>query len=300
MGVRCRALNSSLTLWFLPFAVAVAGCRSSDLVEAELRSRNTEVRQLTCELQRLQAENQALARESVALRQDGGLHVPPEIAGPVYALKRITLGRFTGGYADDISVGDVALRVVLEPRDSDDQSVKAPGALHVEALQITPEGLKTPLSTWDLDPLQLRRTWKSGLFSNAYTVILPWNVWPASDRLRIVVQFRLSDGRVFEADRDVTVHLARRGVRPGLPAPGPVEGPSFPVPRTDEPLPFPPPRSARSNGWRRSFEVPPWNSGSQGPVTPAAAWMPSEPEDLSNAVQVRKPVPQTPEEWPPH
>jgi hypothetical protein len=297
MAARCRMLNSSLPRCLLLVTVALAGCRSSDLVEAELRTRDKEVRRLACELQRVQAENQALVNEVGALRQEGGFHVPPEMAAQTYTLKGITLGRLTGGYADDNSPGDMALRVMVEPRDTDNHNIKAPGSLHVAALQITPEGLKTPLSTWDVDPIQLRRTWQSGFFSTGYAVILPWKDWPSSAKLRIVVQFRVSDGRVFETDRDITVRLPAKELRPRPSAPGPLEGPSFPIPQSDEPLPLP--RSARATGWQRSFETPRLNNGAQGTVTPAAAWTPSEPADLSNAVQMRKAVPQTSDEWPP-
>src|SRR5205823_5874787 len=99
----------------------------------------------------------------------------------------------------DRQPGDEALLVVVEPRDEQDQRIKAPGAVHVEALEVNSEGLKSPLSSWDVLPEQLRRAWREGLFGTGYYVILPWKVWPTCPQLRVVVRFTLSDGRAFEA-----------------------------------------------------------------------------------------------------
>jgi hypothetical protein len=118
----------------------------------------------------------------------------------------------------------------VEPRDCDGHVIKVPGALHVAVLEISSQGLKSPLSTWDIAPPQLRCTWKSGLFGTGYNVVLPWKVWPSTDKLRVVAQFILTDGRVFEAEKDVKVHLPpeplRKPVPDGvLPEPKKLDGP---------------------------------------------------------------------------
>ena len=134
----------------------------------------------------------------------------------------------------------------------DGSPIKAPGLLKVTALQISPEGLKTPLSTWDVSALQLRRSWRSGLFSTGYFVALPWQSPPTTEKLRIVATFRPLDGGTFEAERDITVKLlpeAQRSPPPaagptmlGPPQPaGPVIGPALPDANTPV---GPPPRPA--------------------------------------------------------
>jgi hypothetical protein len=296
MGEPCRLLNSFLPRCFLFLTLAMAGCRSHDLVEAELRSHEREMRHLRGELNRLEGENQALSHELGAIRQEGGTHLPPE-ASQTFALKRITLGRLTGGYAEDNVPGDSALRVIVEPRDLDNHIVKAAGAIHVEALQITPEGLKTPLSTWDVDARQLGRTWQNSFFTTGHVLILPWKAWPSSDKLRIVAQLRLSDGRMFETDRDITVHLPGKGLLSQPRIPAVPEGPSFPIPAGEERLPLP--RKAAALGWRRTPGLLPEDKAGQNQVMPAAAWTPAEPPDLTGAVRVLKPVAQTSDEWPP-
>jgi hypothetical protein len=217
-----------------------AGCQhpKRDLVESELRHREADVLDLKAEVTRLHASNDGLERELQAVRQTSAAKITPELASQVYTLKCITLGRQTGGYDNNGIPGDEALQVVLEPRDPDDQAIKAPGTVDVQALQITPEGLKQPLSSWHVPPERLRPAWRSGLFTTGYFLILPWKVWPTGERLRVVTQFTLADGRVFEADRDIVIRLEQGEHRPP-----PAEVPDTPSgPALEPETPLPPPR----------------------------------------------------------
>jgi hypothetical protein len=213
------------------------GCRSNcDLVEAELRARESDLDHVRAELYRAEAQNQALARELHDLRHTSAAKPLPEVAAQTGTVSQVVLGRQTGGYDDDNCPGDEALQVVLEPRDTDGQSIKAPGALRVVVLQVSAEGLKAPLSSWELSPDQLRRTWHNGLLSTGYHVILPWKTWPTSPRLRVIAQFSLADGRIFEADKDVTVHLPPPAYRTAPIEPGPEVAPApRPAPVVDGP-----------------------------------------------------------------
>jgi hypothetical protein len=226
-------------------ALAAGGCRRADLVEAELRTRERELRETRAELSNSEAYNQALQSEIRDVRKGTCSKLTPERASQIYTIREVVLGRQTGGYDDDNIPGDEALQVVLEPRDPDGQAIKAPGHLRIAALEISQEGIKTPLSTWEIAPQELRRTWRNGLLSTGYYVVLPWKNWPTSPRLRVVAQFILADGRVFEADKDVTIRLRPdlRGLMPGSwppvvppvmpPADAPIidpPGPEFPAP----------------------------------------------------------------------
>jgi len=129
------------------------GCRSrSDLVEAELRTKENNLREAREELVREQAYNGALQRELVTLRGNPMVKISPEEASQTCTLKSITLGRQTGAFNDDNTPGDEALQVAVEPRDGDGHAIKAPGTLIVAALEVTPEGLKKPLCSWQIPP----------------------------------------------------------------------------------------------------------------------------------------------------
>jgi hypothetical protein len=222
----------------LALAVTAAGCRSCDRVESELRVRERELRELKDELDRSRAYANGMQAE---LNATAGL--PPPVCGepPVtaYPMRSLVLGRQTGGREDHSGSGDQVLQVVVEPHDAEDQAVKVPGSLVVQALEITPEGAKRPLSTWEIPGEQLRRSWHSGLLSTGYTVVLPWKRCPTTEKVRVVAQFKLPDGRVFEADKDVTIHLPPQGQQPMLPPePVPVAQPEekiLPLPRRAEP-----------------------------------------------------------------
>jgi hypothetical protein len=300
-------MSRRASFYLLPLACSlIFGCRSSsDLVEAELRTRENDVRELRDELYRAECQNDALQREIRAVRQSGSSKISPEQAAQSYTLKQITLGRGTGGYDDDLCPGDEALQVVVEPRDGDGHVIKAPGALHIDALDISPEGIKTPMSSWDLTPDQVRRGWKSGLLSSGYTFVLPWKNWPTSERVRVVARFILSDGRVFEADKDVPIRLTPAAQRkppavdldgPAMAIPDPADPTRLPMPRKlDQPKP-----GSSQSWWRgpsdkKESEKPPawWRTpaSQRAPAPPADQWRPRAQPSLTDSVQFLPPTP---------
>jgi hypothetical protein len=273
-----------LLCWVL--MTAAAGCHRCDLVEAELRTRDRQVRELKDELSRTELFNEALQHELHDVRTTAGPPITPEAASQTYTLKEIVLGRLTGGRDDDGKPGDEALEVFVEPRDPDGQAIKAPGALHIDVVQISPAGLKTPLSSWEIPPEQLRRSWRSGLFATGYDLVLPWKVWPSFPKLRVTARFTLADGRAFEADRDVTVRL-----RPEAPpSSGPVifpEDAAVPLPPAVE-TPLPPPRTLKPEPPADQTALPLW--GANKPPMPAS-WQRAGPGSPPQAVQLLRPVP---------
>ncbi len=251
-------LSIGLALLFL------AGCRNCncDLLEAELRTRENELRDIKIEMSRTAACNEAYQREIQSLHQLPAPKVTVETSSSAAAVKEITLGRQTGGYSTDDCPGDHALQVVVEPVDADGSVIKAPGKLYVEAMEITPEGIKIPLCFWEVPPDQLRRSWKSGLLSTGYYEILPWKSWPTQTKVRVVARLTLADQRVFEAEKDVTIRLIPPDQRKPLPpAPGIEVAPTapglLPGPWLDSKVPVPStspmaqgPASARTSLYR--------------------------------------------------
>lgn len=268
-----------------------SGCHSNtsrDLLEAELRTREDDLREAKDELNRAQCENQALMREVSAVRQGGPAKLTPEQAAQTYRLKQIALGRGTGGLDNDDCPGDEALQIIVEPKDCDGHTIKAPGMLHVEALEISPEGIKAPISAWDVPPDQVRRSWRSGFLSTGYSLVLPWRSWPSNEKVRVVARFIVSDGRVFEAEKDVTIHLTPVNRRKPLPG---VDPGIIAVPDSSESLKtLPPPRkfeqgSSISKSWWRAPPSP------SVPAPPADLWHPKAQPSLLDSVQVLQPAP---------
>jgi hypothetical protein len=276
---------------------AVAGCHSCDLVEAELRARDHDLRIVQAELERTEAYNQYLQRElhhvqqsvSAAPLPDGSPPPPPAIDGRI---KAIVLGRQTGGFEDDGIPGDEALQVVLEPRDADNHTVKAPGSAVVHVFEILPEGVKKPLCNWQVSPDQLQRSWRSGLLLTGYCLVLPWKSWPTIPQLRVVVQFVAEDHRTFEAERDVTVRLTPSAYR--KPPPADDTGPSLTPNDPETPLPLP--RKLEPEPEKGPGSAPEKKEEENKPKTSVSEKVPiattsDPPRPLKGAVELLAPVP---------
>jgi hypothetical protein len=272
----CPSRGSSFCFLFsacYAFLTVLPGCRNCELVEAELRSREAEVRALRERLHHTICVNQALQNELDACRHSAA-KVNADTAPPYCVVSGIILGRQTGGHNGDRAAGDEALLVVLEPRDPSGRTVKAAGTVHVEVEEIDPEGKRTPLCTWDIPPERLSQSWRQGLWSSAYHLILPWKNWPTADKLWVGVQLTVGEGHIFKAEKTVSI-------RPPPPA---QRKPAKP-PETDQPLPPP-----------RKVEPPPQTSK---PVTPPATpttasevgktWQ--SPTPLYSAIQIGRPEP---------
>ncbi len=183
------------------------GCRSNnryDLIEAELRTRERELADARGALD--QSRNLLRAYEAAQTRGASPSGPQPGGGGGVFlSVKEIAIGRGTGGIDEDGAPGDEGLLVVVVPKDEDGSAVKVPARALVAAWEITPAGLKNPIGSWNIPADKLRPTWKSGLISTGYFIAVPWQTPPASDRVRVAVRLITTDGRAFEADRDVSV-----------------------------------------------------------------------------------------------
>ncbi len=269
-------IRSSFFLLLGLFPLLV-GCKSTELLELALRSREQDIQVLREEVVRLEYENEALHRELHAVRKQGVFKVTPELASQTYTLKHITLGRTTGGIDEDRKEGDEALQVVIEPRDVANHLIKAPGQVEITALEVTPEGLKAPLSVWKISPEQLATSWKQGLFSTGYVLILPWQQTPSFENVRVVVRFELIDGRPFEADTDIKIRL-----NPALTRPRPV------LPHEEKPGPFPEPEEILPHPQPLPDVPEEAPLPDSGPILrPAGHWqLPS----LEGAIKLRTPI----------
>jgi hypothetical protein len=256
----------------------LTGCHNScDLVEAELRTRELQLANLRDQLNQLRADNEALQHHIAAQTGGAPYKVSPDEAAQPTTLRKLVLGRQTGGVDEDGQPGDEALQVLVEPRDGDGHAVKAAGTLTVRAAEVTPEGLKKPLCSWEVNADTLRRAWKSGLLTTGYSLVLPWKAYPSNEKVRVIVQLTTGDGRTFEAEKDVTVRVvpvANRKV-PSEPADA-GDGPQLPPPRKQD--------GGDGQGWR---SAPTRADGAQ----PAGLWQPNRKPSLADAVEIEAPVP---------
>jgi len=186
----------------------IAGCKSPNhKLESELRNRDNDIDYLKNELYRSKTYNKAMEMELHATRGEVPPGTPYDPLNKVYPLKNITLGRQTGGVDLDGQTGEEALQVIIEPKDAESHVVKVPGNVLIQVIEISTEGLKTPLSTWQISNDELSKSWRNGLLTTGYALTMQWKLWPNSDKLRVIVHFKLDDGRLFEAEKDFTLKL---------------------------------------------------------------------------------------------
>ncbi len=298
-------------------ALALTGCRSSsDLIEAELRTKDQDLRQIRAQLEKTKAYNRYLQQEVQMWQQSaGGGPIGPNGPTPC-AIRSIQLGRQTGGLDEDGAPGDEALQVVIEPRDFENHPVKVtPASLQIQALEISNEGLKRPIGAWQITPEDLRRTWRSGLLTNGYYLNLAWKAPPTTPKVRVIVQWICSDGRPFEAEKDVTVRLLPGVHQPMPPAtesaprmpsaptattPAAPLAPSLPAPQPGTPAPVPSPPAVLPGDPSGPMLPAPADSGpplpAPRPIDPSMmeqARVTAARHPLASAVEIGRPIPRT-------
>ncbi|MFT3879344.1 MAG: hypothetical protein QM703_06765 [Gemmatales bacterium] len=214
--------------------MATTGCSSltkqraeQDLVEADLRGQERCIQDLKEQLERKEGAIHGLDLEVERLQQAAIKNQPagePQAPG---VIKEITLGRLTGGYRNNPkSLYDDSVQFLIEPKDADGHSIKMPGSVHIELFEFPPNGVKVPLSAWDISARELRRSWDQPLFGGpAYRILVPFKALPASERMRVLVRFTTLDGKLFEAEKDFSIRLPGPGSAPIVPmAPMPAGG----------------------------------------------------------------------------
>lgn len=231
-------------VWILAFLIGVTGpgCRSkTNGVENALRLTEESLRESREELQKQSVYTSALEHELRIIRGEVYAGQPGKPVA-VFPVRSVVLGRQTGGHDSLNGTGDDGLQVIIEPQNADGRPIQVPGDAMLQVLEVTQEGHKRLLSSWYVDKDQIKASWKMGLLSQGYNLILPWKVIPTTDKLRLLLQFRLEDGRVFEADRDITVRLPKgAAARSSVPVVVSEPKPTLPDPKTTPELPAPKP-----------------------------------------------------------
>jgi hypothetical protein len=197
-----------MAVWAI-VAFALAGCKTCDLVEAELRYQSRRVRQLEQCLCEKQAEI-----DTLQATLDGRSDKPPgektDTAEDVYrrtALSKVSLGPGTGGRDLDRDGSNEAVQFTIACFDYDGDSFKCPGQAEVELLSYDESGRQESVGLWIFEPEELRQQWKSSMLGSGYQLIIPVASSSTADKWRFQVRFTTLDGRVFEDGRDVTMKL---------------------------------------------------------------------------------------------
>ena len=202
-------MKASFGLLLILLLVACRGRPNvrQDAIEAELRTRERENRELQESLEATKNQSKALENELLRRQavQTKGVANDHSIG---IAIRDISLGTGTMGLNEANLPTDQGFQVVIVPRDEDGSPLKVPGTVKISASQISSTGTKESLGAWQVDGADLRKSWKTGLFSTGYYVPVIWQNAPTSPRIRITVQLLTLDGRTFEAEKEITIRIA--------------------------------------------------------------------------------------------
>lgn len=235
--------------------LVLAGCRHRDLVEAELRYQNRQVRELKRRLDHKEAEVftlQGIMQQSCGSPEACATGDTPETVYRREAMSSVSLGMSTGPRDVDRDGTPEAVQFSVVCRDYDGDAFKCPGSAKVELVAVQESGVLAPIAAWQIEGEDLRQTWKTSPLSSGYQIVVPAPMLDQSRKWRAVVSFQTLDGRVFRDERDFT--LAKMTEPPAespaeLPQPLPAAPPSSP--------PLPPPGPGDETGLPAEPDLPP-------------------------------------------
>lgn len=190
------------------------------LVAAGCNNANEQVAKLETRIRSLEEKNTAQAREIIDREENlrtlqrqlqtltgmGGPDRLKELALP----DRVELEGLSGGYDRDDLPGDEGAVAYLRVIDADADVVKAPGAAHMQVLDLANPATEQLVVERRWNPAELRKQWYGRMMTQHYTLRCPWSEKgpPRHSTLTLrVVFYDLLTGRTFEIQKQVEVKL---------------------------------------------------------------------------------------------
>ena len=127
----------------------------------------------------------------------------------LFTVKRIQIGSYTGGVDTDGKPGDDGVKVLLEPRDAQDSTIKAAGDVTVQLYDLAAPPAQNLLAACHYTPEELAGKWTNGFLSQYFIFECPWgrNV-PRHNQITVRVTFvDYLTGLSFTDQKVVTVAL---------------------------------------------------------------------------------------------
>lgn len=215
-------------------AIPLTGCHR-DLVEAELRYRNRQVRELRRHLAQKNAEVHTLQAMMQEAPDSGGPAGAKETPDTVYrreSMSRVSLAMSTGIKDVDRDGSADSIQFTIVCHDYDGDVFKCPGQVDLELAAVQDSGVIKTVANWQMEPERLRSTWKASLISTGYQVIVPMPTLEQSKKWKGIVRFTTLDGRVFQDERTFEYRGATKAnlTSPATLPPGPNLPPAEPAP----------------------------------------------------------------------
>ncbi len=126
----------------------------------------------------------------------------------LYTIKRIRLGKSTGGANTDAKPGDDAVKVVIEPIDQHGSVIKTAGSVKVQVFDLAAPKAKNLLAESNHVPNTVTKHWVSGFMGGYFTFTCPLPATPDHSELTVRAEFvEYLTGKTFTAQKVVKVDL---------------------------------------------------------------------------------------------
>lgn len=197
----------SRTWTLLSCLTLLGGCAlrgDVDLLESRLREQGDRQFSLEAALKKSRSELEIVQRQNDRLNnrlagQKQGLLLP-EQADALFRATGIHIQKWmTGGLDRDDRPGDDLLSAVIVPHDDDGETVKLPGTIRLQLLDLAMPQEGQRLGEWTFTVEESRRHWHKGMIASGYQFRLPWQQLPHSSELMLHATLTTTDGRKFHA-----------------------------------------------------------------------------------------------------
>jgi len=195
-----------LARWVLVAGLmSLAGCAAKTDEVLELQRDNRELhRQLREHKQTISAQQEALRGKDEQISRL--LKLGPKRMEALFAVEKIILSRYTGGFNLDKTGGDHGVRVYMIPQDQAGRTVTAAGSVEIDVFDLARKD-QSLLMSYSFTAAQAKEHWQSGALANHYSFTCPWkDKEPLGDEITIHVKFvDYLSGRSFTASKQCPI-----------------------------------------------------------------------------------------------
>lgn len=194
-------------------ACAIASCRGvshREMLETKLRQQEDQLAEFSSRLDQTQSELLATQRAADALRKQladrGQAVLAAEQSAVLHRAAEIRVQSWLSGGVDRDGVpGDEGLSVLVLPVDATGDTLKLPGALDIELLDLSQPTGEQSIAHRQFPPDRVETLWHRGFLGTGYLIELTWDRIPAHPDLTLNVKLTAPDGRLFHTTHSVKV-----------------------------------------------------------------------------------------------
>lgn len=194
------------------------GCASGnvDLLEARLRTKDSELRALNNRLETTERQLASSRREMSKLQQQlANSSTTPEEVSRLAQIEGIVINpRLTGALNEDGKPGDDVLNVLISPVDSAGEVVKLNGRVEVEAIDPSLPEDSRKLGAWTIALEDSADQWHDGFLGQGFQLTTPWQRAPQSEEIVLMARYTTPDGRQFSTTQGIAVTPSKNGKQP--------------------------------------------------------------------------------------